>query len=146
MDNNYNNDQFNNDQFNNDQQNVTPDNNQAPMGAPFNQAPMNDPYNGSMPTPDGPQGKAIASMVLGIASLVFGCCPKSPNFLQYLAFACAIVGLVLGIISRKNDEAGKGFAIAGIVCSIVYLALIVIGLILIAVLGVSILGLAASAS
>lgn len=60
-------------------------------------------------------GMAIASMVLGIVSLVSSCCiPGVP-------FACALVGLILGGVSLKNQTDGKGMAIAGLVCSIISL-------------------------
>ena len=118
MDNNY-----NNDQFNNDQQNVTPG---------FNQAPMNDPYNGSMPTPDGPKGKAIASMVLGICAVVLGCCVTA-----WLGLILGIIAIVLGALVLKNKEAGRGFAIAGLVCGIVGAAFGVLGLIIALVIGES---------
>ena len=128
MDNNY-----NNDQFNNDQQNVTPDYNQAPTGTPYNQAPMNDPYNGSMPTPEGPKGKAIASMVLGICAVVFGCC-----LWAWLGIVLGIIAIVLGALVLKNKEAGKGFAIAGLVCGIVGAVLGVAGVIITLIWGAAI--------
>ena len=60
-------------------------------------------------------GMAVASMVLGIVSLVSSCCiPGVP-------FACALVGLILGGVALKNQTDGKGMAIAGLVCSIVSL-------------------------
>lgn len=64
-----------------------------PAAAPFN------------PPPSAPRGKglAIASLVLGITSFV--------------VWITAIFGLILGIISLAKKRPGKGFAIAGIVCS-----------------------------
>ena len=57
-------------------------------------------------------GMAVASMVLGIVSIIISC-------FYYLALPAAIVGLVLGIISIKGGKGGKGMAIAGIImCSI----------------------------
>ncbi|MDO5124811.1 MAG: DUF4190 domain-containing protein [Ruminococcus sp.] len=76
--------------------------------------------------PQKPKGFAIASMILGICSLVFGCC------LWYIGLPCAIVGVCLGGISLKKKKGGKGMAIAGLVTSIVALgfaALAMIGLI-----------------
>lgn len=101
--------------YNNDQQNVTPD---------FNQAPV-DPYNGSMPTPDGPKGKAIASMVLGICAVVFGCC-----IWAWLGLILGVIAIALGAIVLKNKEAGRGFAIAGLVCGIVGAAFGLLGIII----------------
>ncbi len=61
------------------------------------------------------KGFSIASMVLGIVALALGCC------VPYLPIILAVVGLVLAIISLKNHYAGKGMAIAGLVCSIIAL-------------------------
>ena len=108
--------------YNNDQQNVTPD---------FNQAPV-DPYNGSTPTPDGPKGKAIASMVCGICAVVLGCCISS-----WLGLILGIVAIVLGALVIKNNEAGRGFAIAGLVCGIVGAAFGILGVILTLIIGES---------
>lgn len=65
-------------------------------------------------------GMAIASMVLGIISVIISC-------VFYLALPLAIVGLVLGIISIRSRKGGKGMAIAGIVmCSITTLIAILL--------------------
>ena len=73
------------------------------------------PYRQTPPPSQAPQGhsaKAIVSMVLGIVFIPL-CC------LCFVALPASIVGLVLGILSRKNNEPGGGMAIAGIVlCSI----------------------------
>jgi hypothetical protein len=63
-----------------------------------------------MPAQEG-KGLAIASMVLGIVSLVLCCC------FYYLAVPSSIVGLVLGIVSIKKGKPGKNMAIAGIIMS-----------------------------
>jgi len=55
------------------------------------------------------KGLGIASMILGIAGLI----PFSP---------LAIVGLILGIVSKKKSSevgASAGMATAGIICSII---------------------------
>ena len=60
---------------------------------------------------------AIASLVLGIVSLVlsfFG--------LGIISVFTAIVGIILGVLGRKNQEK-KGMATAGLVCSIIALVL-----------------------
>lgn len=54
-------------------------------------------------------GKAIASLVLGIVGLVLFCCCAG--------IYCSIPGLVLGIVSKKNRPQNNGMAIAGIVLS-----------------------------
>jgi hypothetical protein len=75
----------------------------------------------------GTSGQAIASMVLGIVSLV----------IFYLGFVTGIIGLCLGVVAIKKCKPrgplkGRGMAIAGIVCSIVALALWLIVLIAVA--------------
>ncbi len=73
--------------------------------------------------PQGEQGLAIASMVLGIVSIVFACC------LWPISFIAAVVGLVLGIVSVKQNRDGKGMAIAGIImCAIAIVLAICAGL------------------
>lgn len=59
---------------------------------------------------NGRKGMGIASMVLGIFSVVL-CC------LWFVAPITSVVGLILGIISLKKEDAGKGMAIAGIILS-----------------------------
>ena len=58
-----------------------------------------------------PKGFAIASMILGIGSTLFSCC------LWFFTLFTSITGLILGIVSLKRDEDGKGMAIAGIILS-----------------------------
>jgi hypothetical protein len=79
---------------------------------------------------------SVASMVLGIISLVLFC-------LWYISMPCGIIGLVLGLVAKgrvQRGEAGGGaMAKTGVVCSIIALALAVLILIL-AIVGISILG------
>ena len=68
--------------------------------------------------PTSSHGPAIASMVLGIISLV----------IWYLGIITGIIGLVLGASSLKHCQPhgpknGRGMAIAGITCSIIALSL-----------------------
>lgn len=65
------------------------------------------------------KGFSIASMVLGICSLVFTC-------LSWLDLLVSIPGLVLGAIALYKKKPGKGMAIAGLVCSIVSTVMILI--------------------
>lgn len=53
---------------------------------------------------------SIVSLVMGIISIVLGCC-------YGVGFLFAIPGLVCGIIAKRRGEGG--LATAGIVCSIV---------------------------
>ena len=89
----------------------------VPSGYPTTPAPA-----ASLAAPN--HGPAIASMVLGIVSLV----------IWWFGIVTGIVGLCLGATSLKHCEPrgpkrGRGFAITGIVCSIVALALWLIVLI-----------------
>jgi hypothetical protein len=58
---------------------------------------------------------AIASLVLGIVSLVFFC-------VWYLSLPAAILAIVLGFLARAQlmpGQGGKGLATAGIICGFV---------------------------
>lgn len=71
-------------------------------------------------------GKAVASMVLGIVSLV--CIFLTATvFMGIVGIACGVVGLILGI--SANKEAKSGMATAGIVMSCIGLGLCAITLI-----------------
>ena len=59
---------------------------------------------------------AVASLVLGIISLVIGI--FSACSLGWLGAILAVVGIILGALGRKNPEK-KGMATAGLVCSII---------------------------
>lgn len=79
------------------------DNNQI-SNEPYYQNPQ-DPYQ-----PQGPNGLAIASLVLGIISIPTICC-------YGLGILLGIIGIVLGIVSRKSGTKMSGMAIAGIILS-----------------------------
>lgn len=65
------------------------------------------------------KGLSIASMVLGIIALVFFC-------FVYICIPCGIISIILGGIALATKKAGKGMAIAGLVCSIIGIAIYVI--------------------
>ena len=71
-------------------------------------------------------GYAVASLVLGIVSIVFCCC-------WYIGLICGIVGLVLAIMAKKNGntegicKAGLVLSIIGVVLGGVFLILAIIG-------------------
>ena len=78
----------------------------------YNQPYQTPQYNNSYPVEDSSaNGMAIASLVLGIVS--FFCC----------GLPCSVVGLILGIISKKRKPENNGKATAGIVLSIIALVL-----------------------
>ena len=64
---------------------------------------------------NGGAGIGIASMVLGIVSLVLGCC------FPYISIPCALIGVILAAVSLGGHKDGRGMAIAGLVCSIISL-------------------------
>ncbi len=66
------------------------------------------------PNSQGPQktdALAIVSLVLGIASILLGCC------VTYLGIALGIGGIVCSVMSKKKQK--SGLATAGMVCSII---------------------------
>lgn len=65
----------------------------------------------------GGMGFGIASMVLGILSILCSCC------FYYLSIPLSIVGLILGAIAVHKKNRGRGMAIAGLVLSIISLGL-----------------------
>ncbi|MDR1689910.1 MAG: DUF4190 domain-containing protein [Clostridiales bacterium] len=67
-------------------------------------------YTPQFPEQPPKQGKAIASLVLGIVSIVICCIPAVPVL-------ASIAGLITGIVSLNKREGGKGMAIAGIILS-----------------------------
>lgn len=79
---------------------------------------MNENYNPNQP--QGSSGLAIASMVLGILSIVFLCS-------GFFAVILSVIGLILSIVSLKNHPFdGRGMAIAGLVTSIISLSIYVL--------------------
>jgi hypothetical protein len=73
-------------------------------------------YHTPLPPQPGGAGLGIASMVLGICSLVLFCA-------WYIAIPCAILAVVFGAVSMKNPRA-KGFAIAGLTCGLIYCSIV----------------------
>lgn len=72
---------------------------------------------------------AIISLIVGILSILLACC------YPYVGVVLAIVGIVLAVVSKKKN--GKsGLATAGLICSIVGVALTIIMIILV-VIGVA---------
>ena len=60
---------------------------------------------------NGKVGIAITAMILGILSVI--CCP---TYLWFVDVIFAIVALIMGIVAFKKKYAGKGMAIAAIIC------------------------------
>ena len=90
-------------------------------------APAGNAYSGYVPTKL-PAGMAIASLVMGIVSIL-GALP-----LSFITIVVALVGLILGIIAlrkvRKGTGGGKGMAIGGVVTSAIGVILSAVVLVL----------------
>ena len=113
----------NNNQQNYNGQNYNGSYNQPNMNGNYNQQPYNPNYNqqpyGNVPAQK--NGKAVASLVLGIVSAIcifFG-------YGALIGIVCAIVGIVLGT-NAKKEEPENGMAKAGVILSIVSLALCIV--------------------
>lgn len=74
--------------------------------------------NNGMNEPGKADGMGIASLVLGIVSIVMSCC------ITYIGLGCGIVGVILGFMSNKKQK--NGVTTAGIVCSIIGIVLSII--------------------
>lgn len=95
---------------------------------------QSNPYgmNGQKPSKStfSPSGFSIASLVLGILSIV--CCCA-----WYISGIFGILGLVFSIIVLVKKKPGKGMAIAGLICSAIGIIMAVILLIMVFVVGTS---------
>jgi len=106
-------------------------------GQPFGTEGGPNPYQSptepsgyeSQPAPAaGTDGKAVTSLVLGIASLLMWCCPL-------LGVPMAGTGLILGIVAMKGSN--RGMAIAGVVLNAVGLLLAIANAVVGVILAVS---------
>jgi hypothetical protein len=59
---------------------------------------------------------AVASLVLGIISILFGAFGSG---FQWVGTITGIIGIVLATMAKKNPEQDQGLAKAGFVCSII---------------------------
>lgn len=80
-------------------------------------------YGAAPPDQNLPKGMAIASLILGIISVVTVCIP-------YVALVLGVVAIILGAIARSKANAGtaggKGMATVGLILGIVGIILVVI--------------------
>ena len=129
MNDNYQNQFDNNEQNSQNQDAQQP---QPPQYQPPQQYQQYQQYQQPAPNPPltGTPGFGTASMILGIVAVVLSC-------IYYLSLPCAIVGLILGIVSLKRGTAGKKMAIAGIITSSISFILVVVWLFIIGMLVLS---------
>ncbi len=80
------------------------------MNEGFTDGNMTPQYDGSPYNSGGGKGMAIASMVLGIVSIVLSCS-------WYIGLISGILAIILGIVYNKKNMR-SGMATAGIVCGI----------------------------
>ena len=78
---------------------------------------MEEENKGAQTAPQESKGLSIASMVLGIISVVLFC-------IWYISVPCAILAIIFGIVGMKKG--GRGMGIAGLVLGIVALAILAI--------------------
>ena len=121
---------------------------QQPVQQPVYPQPQMPPYPG-YPTPceqPGTNGKAVASLVMGICSLLVWLLFLTNDFdaFSFLSIPLGIISIVMGAVAKKEIRrttpgGSTALATAGIVCSIISLALdvvfFVLGLIFVVILG-----------
>ena len=66
-----------------------------------------------------PRGLSIASMVIGIVSLLFA----------WFTVVIPLVGLILGVVGLRREPAGRGFALTGIWLNAILLGITVIAIV-----------------
>jgi hypothetical protein len=96
-----------------------------PLPLPMPMQPVGYPVYLVQPSP--PRGMSIASMVLGLVSILFG-----------FTFFLPLTGLILGIIGARREPTGRGMAVTGIVLNSLILAgwvIVVLFIILVGVIG-----------
>ncbi|WP_168626242.1 MULTISPECIES: DUF4190 domain-containing protein [unclassified Cryobacterium] len=95
---------------------------QQPVNNPYAQNPYaTQPYNANYGAPQDAKGLSIASMVIGIVSLVL--------MFFYIGWLTGIAAVIFGHIAMKKEPAGKGMALAGLITGYVAIGLSLIFLI-----------------
>ncbi len=98
---------------------------QGPHGYTDGMTPRGAYYHTEVRYESKGDGKAWASMILGIFSLLCCCC------VPCISVIFSILGLIFGILSLKDEPTGRGLAIAGIVCSAVSMFMVAVSMIVI---------------
>ena len=98
-----------------------------PQYTPYYQPPYGQPVNNYYVQPKQTNGKSVASLIMGIVSLLLLC-----------AYGGGIPFGIMGVIAKKeiqndstNTKGGSGMATGGIVCSVIGLVLSVLFLLII---------------
>ncbi len=102
-----------------------------PQYTPYYQPPYGQPVNNYYVQPKQTNGKSVASLIMGILSLLLLCAYGG-------GIPFGIMGIVFGVIAKKeiqndstNTKGGSGMATGGIVCSVIGLVLSVLFLLII---------------
>ena len=135
---------FDNNQFNNNmnaeqpvqqqpqptQQNFYQDNTAANSN-PYAYAQQQVPpvYSAAQPQPQQSNALSVVSLVMGILSILFGCC-------YGIGIVFAIAGIICAAVGKKKGQKG-GIGTAGLVCSIIGAVLSVIMLVYVIIVGVA---------
>ena len=96
---------------------------------------MNNEFDFQSYTPSAEKknGYAVASLVLGIASLLLCCCCCASVFGLIPMGICAVLAIVFACLSKKDGGKMQAIAIAGLVLGIV--SILVLLLFLVAIIG-----------
>lgn len=86
-------------------------------------------YSAAQPQPQQSNALSIVSLVMGILSILFGCC-------YGIGILFAIAGIICAAVGKKKGQKG-GIGTAGLVCSIIGAVLSVIMLIYVIIVGVA---------
>lgn len=92
---------------------------------------MNNEFNfqPTTPAPQKKNGYAVASLVLGIASLLLCCCCCANVFGLIPMGICAVLAIVFACLSKKDGGKMQPIAIAGLVLGIVSILVLLLFLV-----------------
>lgn len=89
---------------------------------------MTEPIDGGPPqatTPPETNGLAVAALVVGISAIVIGLFTAWIPVINFFPLMIGVVGVVLGVLGMKGPT-GKGMSIAGLVCSVITIAVVIL--------------------
>ena len=87
---------------------------------------QSNPYGGYAPQPKKNNGASVASLILGIVSILSCCCCCSSGLGLAVMGVSALLAIILAFVSKKNND-GKmdAKAIAGLVLGIVAIVVLI---------------------